>query len=221
MAILADALWDVDPALESRVRGESANVKLWKSIDRCQKALGHQRSHLGGLTDNQGLASDIPHADLRGVSHSALRFASRHTTCEATMRSPSAAWLMVGFLTGCTQPSIPQTRPGPVTTRSSDASFVVTRSDLDRSAPSGNLMAALQKIRPWFLTGRGGTLLVSIEGSVLTDPSVLRTISVTDVCEVRLVRGTSGAGRSVVLPNGSVSSGDDLIDVSLRPCSRR
>ena len=221
MAFVADAVLDVDPALESRVRGESANEKLRTSIGCCQKASGHQRSHFGGLTDDRGLASDIPHTDLRGASRSALRFASRHTTCEATMRSASAAWLIIGFLAACARPSISHTNPGPVTLRSSDASLVVTRSELDRSAPSGTLMAALQKIRPWFLTGRGGTLLVSLEGSVLTDASVLRTISVPDVCEVRLVRGTSGAGRSVVLPNGSVSSGDDLIDVSLRPCSRR
>ena len=137
------------------------------------------------------------------------------------MRSSSAAWLIIGFLAGCAQPSIPHTSPGPVPTRSSDASSVVTRSELDRSAPGGTLMAALQKIRPWFLTGRGGTLLVSLEGSVLTDASVLRNVAVTEVCEVRLVRGTSGAGRSVVLPDGSVSSGGDLIDVSLRPCHRQ
>jgi hypothetical protein len=142
------------------------------------------------------------------------------------MRSPSATWLIIGFLTGCAQPSIPHTSPGPVTTRSSGASSVVTGLELARAAQSGNLMAALQQIRPWFLTARGGTLLVSVDGSVFADASVLRDISVTDVCEVRLQRGTSGAGQSVILPNGSVSSGGDLIDVSLRHdattlCSRQ
>lgn len=137
------------------------------------------------------------------------------------MRSPSAEWLLIGLLAGCAQPSIHHSSRGPAPTRSSDASTVVTRSELDRSAPTGTLMAALQKVRPWFLTGRGGTVLVSLEGSALTDASVLRNVSVTDVCEVRLVRGTSGAGRSVVLPDGSVSSGGDLIDVSLRPCHRQ
>jgi hypothetical protein len=57
---------------------------------------------------------------------------------------------------------------------------------------------------------------VSIDGSVVADTSVLRTIPVTDVCLVQLRRGTSGAGRSMVLPNGDVSSGSDLIEVSLR-----
>lgn len=134
------------------------------------------------------------------------------------MRSASAAWLIIGFLSGCAQPSIPHTSPKPVTTRSSAASSVVlARLELDRSAPSGDLMAALQKIRPWFLAGRGdGELLVSIDGSVVADTSILRYISVADVCTVRLRRGTSGAGRSAILPNGTVSSGGDLIEVSLR-----
>jgi hypothetical protein len=44
--------------------------------------------------------------------------------------------------------------------------------------------------------------------------SILRTISATDVCELRLQRGTSGAGRPVILANGRVSSGDDLLEVS-------
>lgn len=130
------------------------------------------------------------------------------------MRSASAVWLIIGFLTGCSQPAVPHTSPGPVTTSSSAA--VVTRLELDRSAQSGNLMAALQQIRPWFLTARGGTLVVSVDGTVFADASVLSNISVTGVCEVRLQRGTSGAGRSAVLPNGNVSSGGDMIDVSLR-----
>ena len=57
---------------------------------------------------------------------------------------------------------------------------------------------------------------MSVDGAPLADASVLSNIAVTDVCEVRLQRGTWGAGRSAVLPNGHVSSGGDLIDVSLR-----
>jgi hypothetical protein len=67
---------------------------------------------------------------------------------------------------------------------------------------------------------------VSVDGSVVADTSILRHISASDVCEVRLQRGTQGAGRSAVLPNGDVSSGGDLIVVLLRhgqasPCTRR
>ena len=132
------------------------------------------------------------------------------------MRSPLAAWLSIGWLTGCGQSSIPHTNPGPALTSASAASSAVTGLELDRAAPSGTIMMALQRIRPWFLTARGGTVLVSIDGSPVADTSVLRFISVTDVCEVRLYRGTSGVGRSGILPNGDVSSGGDLIDVSLR-----
>jgi hypothetical protein len=138
------------------------------------------------------------------------------------MRSPSAAWLIIGFATGCAQPSIPHPNPGPATTASFAASAaVVTRRELDRAVQRGNLMTALQQVRPWFLTGRGGPVVVSLNGSVFGDTSVLRNVSVTDVCEVRLVRGTSQAGRPVVLPDGSVSSGGDLIEVTLPPCPRQ
>jgi hypothetical protein len=143
------------------------------------------------------------------------------------MRYPPAAWLFIGFLTGCAHASIPHTSPGPDANRSSSASSVVTSVELARAAQRGNLMAALQQIRPSFLTARGGTLLVSVDGVVFADASVLRYISVTDVCEVRLQRGTSAPSvPSVVLPNGGVSSGGDLIDVSLRhdattPCPRQ
>jgi hypothetical protein len=82
-------------------------------------------------------------------------------------------------------------------------------------------MAALQQLRPWFLTARDEAFIVSVDGAVFADASVLRNIPVTDVCEVRWQRATSGAGRPVILPNGRVRSGGDLIEVSLRPCSRQ
>jgi hypothetical protein len=132
------------------------------------------------------------------------------------MRSPSAAGLIIGFLTVCAQPSRTHTGPEPVPTRSSDASSVVTGMELARATPSGTLMAALQQIRPEFLTARGGRLMVSVDGLVFADTSILRTVAVTDVCAVRLQRGTSGAGRSAILLDGRVSAGGDLIDVSLR-----
>jgi hypothetical protein len=96
----------------------------------------------------------------------------------------------------------------------------VTSSELARVAQSGNLLAALRQLHPSFLIGRDGTLVVSVNGSVFGDVSVLRDIPVTDVCKVRLLRGTSGAGRPVILPTGRVSIGNGLIEVSLRPCTR-
>ena len=72
-------------------------------------------------------------------------------------------------------------------------------------------MAALQVARPWFLFTRGAAPTVSIDGSPATDLSVLRTISVTDVHEVRLVRANRGGGRAAVLPNGDVIISDVIL----------
>jgi hypothetical protein len=173
------------------------------------------RSHVGSLAHN---AARFRHFSRRFQGSFMLHVQIRLTSHQmrGDMRSPSAAGLIIGFLTVCTQPSRTHTNPEPVTTRSSDASSVVTGLELARPTPSGTLMAALQQIRPEFLTARGGRLMVSVDGLVFADTSILHTIAATDVCAVRLQRGTSGAGRSVILPNGRVSSGGDLIDVSLR-----
>ena len=130
------------------------------------------------------------------------------------MRSSLAAWLIAGFLTGCARPSMPDNRAAPVTSRSSDAGAVVTRLELERVPQGGNLMAALEQLRPWFFTERAWTVVVMVNGSLLGDISVLRTIPVTDVCEVRLQRTTSEAGRSVI--HGTASRGADLIAVTFQ-----
>jgi len=140
------------------------------------------------------------------------------------MRSSLAVWIIAGFLTGCVQPPIPDTRPAPATTRSYGAGAVVTRLELERAAQNRSLLAALEQLRPWFFTERAWTVVVLVNGSLLGDISVLRTISVTEVCEVRLQRGTSESGRSVI--HGSVSNGTDLIAVTLQQgattlCPRR
>jgi len=140
------------------------------------------------------------------------------------MRSSLAVWIIAGFLTGCVQPPIPDTRPAPATSRSYGAGAVVTRLELERAAQNRSLLAALEQLRPWFFTERAWTVVVLVNGSLLGDISVLRTISVTEVCEVRLQRGTSESGRSVI--HGSVSNGTDLIAVTLQQgattlCPRR
>ena len=133
------------------------------------------------------------------------------------MRSPSRAWLIVGFLTGCAQPSIRHTSPERVTTRSSSNNYTVTASELARIAQGGDLMTALQHLRPWALAARDSTFLVTVYGLAFGDVSVLRDIRANDVCEVRLKRGISAAsGIAVVLPDGGVSSGKDWIEVSMR-----
>jgi len=127
------------------------------------------------------------------------------------MRRPSAAGLIVGFLMACSQSSIPRPTAAP-----SDDSSVVIDLELARAGAGESLMAALQRTRPLFLSARGGTVIVSIDGQVFADTSILRTIRATDVCAVRLQRATSGAGQSAILPGGRVSSGGNLIAVLLR-----
>jgi len=132
------------------------------------------------------------------------------------MRSPSTTWFIAALLAGCSQSPVVHTDPGPAATGASAASSVVTGLELVRAAPNGSLMVALRQIRPWFLTARGGTVLVSVDGLLSADAAVLSGISVVDVCTVRLHRGTSAVGRSAIMPNGDVNSAGDLIDVSLR-----
>ena len=77
-------------------------------------------------------------------------------------------------------------------------------------------MEALERLRPSMLLARGGRLpLVSVDGELSTDLSVLRTISVLLVREVRLQRASSSAGYSRILPNGDVIVGDVIVVTTL------
>jgi len=132
---------------------------------------------------------------------------------------------IIGFLIGCAHLSSATPKPEP---RASALSEPNTLSgwELAGAIQSESLMTMLMKLRPSFLTSRGTTPLVSVDGLVSADVSILRGILAGDVCEVRLERGTSGAGHTAVLPNGRVISGGDLIAVTLRQdigsrCARR
>jgi hypothetical protein len=100
--------------------------------------------------------------------------------------------------------------------RSSTASDAVIASELTQGGLGQSLLAALQAVRPGFLTRRGTAPLVSIDGGPSADQSVLRMIPVGDVQEVRLVRSFAGAVRSSLLPNGDVVVGDVLLVVTRR-----
>ena len=125
-----------------------------------------------------------------------------------------SAWLIVvGVSTDCARYPVPA-RVGE--TREVSDATVVTATELMRVGQGGSIFTALQYARPSFLAARGGVPLVSVDGSAATDASILRSMSVSDVQEVRLVRGTSGAGRPAALPNGDVVSGGDVIVVVTR-----
>ena len=111
--------------------------------------------------------------------------------------------LLVGTLVACSHPA--------VTRRASlvDAPLgtIVTEQDFARLVAGQTLLDALRSVRPSFLHTRGGTPMVSIDGSAASDLSVLALIPVSHVREVRLQRG----GRTVLRSNGDVVVGDVLI----------
>ena len=93
---------------------------------------------------------------------------------------------------------------------------VVTASDLASGGEGRTVLAALQQVRPSFL-GRSGRLpAVSLDETPVTDVSILSLLTVSAICEVRLQRGTSGAGHALILSNGAVSGGGDVLRVRTR-----
>jgi hypothetical protein len=95
--------------------------------------------------------------------------------------------------------------------------LTLTISEMAHLNQSQSLLAALQQTRPSFLYGRGTVSVVSVDGLAPTDLSVLRSIPVSDVYEVRLERATSGAGRTAVLASGAVVLTDVIVVVTRHP----
>lgn len=96
-------------------------------------------------------------------------------------------------------------------------SDVVTVADLASGGDGRSVLAALQVSRPLFLGGtRGRPPAVSVDDWPVTDLSILAMLSVSAICEIRLQRATSGAGHPVILSNGAVSGGGDVLLVRTR-----
>ena len=72
-------------------------------------------------------------------------------------------------------------------------------------------MAALQRVRPTFLTGRGTPPMVSIDDSPPTELGVLSLISAVQVREVQYHRAIDGASRATSRANGDLVVGDLLV----------
>jgi hypothetical protein len=132
------------------------------------------------------------------------------------MRYTVAAVALIagGLCTACSQ-GVTRSRRGDKTVGVS-AATVVTAAELRRVGQGRSVFAALEQARPWFLAARGGVPAVSLDGASPTDVSVLRSISVSDVCEVQLLRTTSGPGRSAVMTDGEVKNGGDVLLVLTR-----
>ena len=110
---------------------------------------------------------------------------------------------------GCVNPSMYSSTER--TGASDERSTRVTAAELTRYAEGRSLMEALQRLRPGFLVARGARPLVSIDGASAGDQSVLSTIPVADVFEVRLVKAASLEARPSIRPNGDVVTGDLLL----------
>ena len=81
-------------------------------------------------------------------------------------------------------------------------------------------LAMEESVRRQDVSRAKATVLVAAGSQFAQD--AFRRIDVSQgVLERRPVTGRSGAGRSVISPDGRVTSGGDLIDVSLRPCHRQ
>ena len=72
-------------------------------------------------------------------------------------------------------------------------------------------MDALRRIRPAMLDGRGSKLMVVIDATPAMELSVLETLPVSAVAEVKLLRASSSVGRSALSSNGRVTVGDLLL----------
>jgi hypothetical protein len=88
---------------------------------------------------------------------------------------------------------------------------VLTMAEMMRVAPGQSVWTAIERLRPGFLQGRGSVPTVSLDGGAAMELSVLRTIPVSEVREVRLLRGVAGGSRAAVLPNGDVVVGDVVL----------
>ena len=128
------------------------------------------------------------------------------------MRRKSGMVLVVATIalcSACAQQAGRVYRVTAVPDRASGAN-VVSGSDLASGGEGRTVLAALQQVRPWFL-GRPGRLpAILLDETLVTDVSILSMLTVSVICEIRLQRGTSGAGHALILSNGAVSSGDVL-----------
>jgi len=132
-------------------------------------------------------------------------------------RKPRMALLVTSFglCSACAQQGA-RVKSASVVRDGASAADVVTASELASGGESHSVLAALQHVRPSFL-GRDGRLpAVSLDESLVTDVSILSMLSVSAICEIRLQRATSGAGHPLILSNGAVSSGGDVLLVRTR-----
>jgi hypothetical protein len=77
-------------------------------------------------------------------------------------------------------------------------------------------MEAIEWARPLWLSGRGVTPMVLVDGSPATVLSVLRGINASDVEEAHLDRPTTSAGHLAIAPNRTAVDGPMIVVTTRR-----
>ena len=122
---------------------------------------------------------------------------------------------MAAGLAGCVTGSGPARRSRSATDYAASKD-VVTREELVRFGEHRTLMEALERVRPTMLGLSGRPPRVSLDGSPPAELSLLRTISASQVREVRLQRASSSVGHSAIASNGDVVVGDVIVVTTWR-----
>lgn len=85
----------------------------------------------------------------------------------------------------------------------------VTAAELSRNSRDESLLTALRRYRPQFLMSHGAAPMVTIDGSPLAELSLLETLRVSAISEVRLLRASTAVGYAGIR-EGRVVIGDVL-----------
>lgn len=93
---------------------------------------------------------------------------------------------------------------------------IVTAGELANVRSEEHLLGALQVLRPWFFTVRASPPLVSVDSLPPGDMSLLRSISLSTVSEVRLLRRFTVRGRPLNGHSANAAARQDVILVLTR-----
>jgi hypothetical protein len=119
---------------------------------------------------------------------------------------------VAGLAAGCA------TRP--VTSLDATSRFsegtVLTADELGKVPRQGSLMEAMERLRPQWLTSRGATPWVVIDGAPPAELSVLQIVQASEVREVRLERSASSVGHAAFAANGAVVVGNTIVVTTRR-----
>ena len=115
-----------------------------------------------------------------------------------------------GLLFGCATPA-----GSPAARQGTQAAFqstgpTVAASVLSADGVDETVLDALGRYRPLFLHSRGAVPMVTIDGSPMMSLAILQTLTVSAICDVRLIRASSADGYVATTSTEGVTSGDVL-----------